>query len=80
MMLARAFLVSLCLQWVGFVQGSGGADVQSDLALQGVRMLYSLVPFTFWIAAMVALGWYDLNETRFNTIKKAIADRRLAAE
>lgn len=75
-----AFLVSLGLQWVGFVQGSGVADGQSDLALQGVRMLYGLVPFTFWIAAMVALGWYDLNETRFNTIKKAIADRRVAAE
>jgi len=74
-----AFLVSLGLQSAGFVQG-GGVEAQPELALQGVRMLYGLVPFVFWIGAMVALGWYDLNETRFNRLKKEIADRRIPAE
>ena len=74
-----ALLVSIGLQSTGFVQG-GGVEAQSALALQGVRMLYGLVPFVFWIGAMVALGWYDLSETRFNTLKKEIADRRVAAE
>jgi len=74
-----AFLVSLGLQSVGFAQG-GGMEAQSTVALLGVRILYALVPFLFWIGAMIALGWYDLSETRFNTVKKQIADRRVAAE
>ncbi len=74
-----AFLVSIGLQSAGFVQG-GGVEAQPALALHGVRMLYGLVPFAFWIGAMVALGWYDLNETRFNALKREIADRRVAAE
>ena len=74
-----AFFVSIGLQSAGFLQGSG-VEAQPALAITGVRLLYGLVPFVFWIGAIFVLSRYDLSETRFNILKKEIADRRVPAE
>lgn len=74
-----AFFVSIGLQSAGFLQGSG-VEAQPVLAITGVRLLYGLVPFVFWIGAIFVLSRYDLSETRFNILKKEIADRRVPAE
>lgn len=74
-----AFFVSIGLQSAGFLQGSG-VEAQPALAITGVRLLYGLVPFVFWIGAILVLSRYDLSETRFNILKKEIADRRVPAE
>ncbi len=67
-----AFLVSLSLSFFGFSGGSGAEGVQSQEALTGIRMTYSLVPFTLWILAILLLRKYDLNEKKFDEIKQAI--------
>lgn len=70
-MAAGAFLVSIGLSAVGFVSGAAPA-AQSAQALLGIRLVYSLLPFTLWVTAMLVLRRYELSETRFNEIKAQI--------
>lgn len=70
-----AFLVSLALAAVGFQQGVAEA-VQPDSAVTGIRLIYAALPCGLWLAAMAMLTRYDLDEERFNAIKKELAARR----
>lgn len=68
-----AFAVSLLLARFGF---QAGADAQPGSAITGIRIAYALIPCLLWIGAIAVLRHYDLDETRFNTLKQAIAERR----
>jgi len=70
-MAAGAFFVSIGLSIVGFVSGAAPA-AQSPGSLVGIRLIYTLLPFTLWVAAMIVLRRYELSETRFNDIKARI--------
>lgn len=74
-----AFAVSLLLAKFGFQPG-GTAASQPDSAIAGIRLAYALVPCLLWIAAILVLRRYDLDETRFNALKQAIAERRAYAD
>jgi len=71
-MAAGAFLVSIGLAMVGFVEGMDGHQ-QPEQALLGIRIVYCLVPLTLYVAAMLLLSRYDLSERRFNALKVEIA-------
>jgi GPH family glycoside/pentoside/hexuronide:cation symporter len=70
-MAAGAFLVSVGLSAFGFVSAAPAA-AQSTAALTGIRIVYSIVPFVLWVAAIVLLRRYELSEERFNAIKAQI--------
>ncbi|MFZ5745979.1 MAG: MFS transporter [Pseudomonadota bacterium] len=70
-----AFAVSLLLARFGFVEG-GKPDMQPQVAIDGIRIAYSLLPCLLWIGAILTLRHYHLDEVRFNTIKAAIDARR----
>lgn len=67
-----AFLVSLVLEEFGF---NAGVSSQSDTAIWGIRLSYCLVPFVLWVAAIILLRNYTLDEAKFNGVKSAIAQR-----
>lgn len=71
-MASGAFLVSVVLGWSGF---SGEALVQTPDATLGIRLSYSVLPFILWVAAIVLLRKYRLNEEHFNEVKSAIQKR-----
>ena len=72
-MAAGAFLVSAGLSSVGFVSGAGA--VQTADAIQGIRILYCVVPLLLWLGAFLMLRFYDLTESRFESIKSQLAER-----
>jgi GPH family glycoside/pentoside/hexuronide:cation symporter len=74
-MAAGAFLVSIGLSLFGFESGNGSAIVQSDTAVLGIRITYALLPFSLWVAAILMLGKYKLNERQFNEIKAEIRSK-----
>jgi len=73
-MTVGAFLTSVGLSLFGFVGGEGNQQ-QSALTLTGIRIIYCLVPFAFYLVAMMLLCRYDLSESRFNALKAQIAAR-----
>lgn len=70
-MAAGAFFVSVGLSLFGFESGAG-PYAQTDQALFGIRVMYSLLPFTLWVCAILLLRRYDLSEERFNAVKSEI--------
>ena len=76
-MTTGAFLVSLALSGVGFIQGAA-ALAQPDEVLMGIRVIYAGLPFGLWIAAMFALTRYSLTEAKFNALKAEILAKRSA--
>lgn len=73
-MAGGAFFVSMFLGFFGF-QGGGAPDAQTSEAVSGIRLAYSLVPFTLWGVALLIIPRYFLTEERFNAIKAEIAER-----
>lgn len=71
-MAAGAFVVSLFLSLFGFVAGAD-LGAQSETAMLGIRISYALIPCSLWIAAMLVLRRYTLDEAQFDEIKLAIA-------
>ena len=72
-MAAGAFLVSVGLSAIGFTSGAA-ASAQSPEALLGIRLIYSLLPFTLWVLTIILLRRYDLSEEKFNAVKAQIAE------
>ncbi len=71
-MAAGAFLVSIGLSMFGFVSGQADAAAQTPEAILGIRIVYSLLPFSLWMCTIVLLRRYDLTEERFNAVKLEI--------
>lgn len=74
-MAAGAFLVTIGLQAFGFQNSGGDTMEQTEFALLGLRIIYSLVPFSLFLGALLLLKFYDLDEERFNAIKEKIRKR-----
>lgn len=70
-----AFFVSVFLSFFGFAGGQG-VTAQSDDAIWGVRLAYSLIPFVLWICTIIVIRYYSLSEHRFDEIKREIAVAR----
>ena len=70
-MTTGAFLVSLALSAVGFLQGVA-PSLQPHGALLGIRVIYAGLPCGLWIAAIFALTRYSLTEANFNALKAEI--------
>lgn len=70
-----AFLVSIFLSFFGFAGGQG-ATTQSADAIWGIRLAYSLVPFTLWLCTIAIIRHYNLSEHRFDEIKREIVMAR----
>lgn len=77
-MTGGAFLVSLALSAVGFVQGAAPA-LQPPAAVLGIRLIYAGLPCGLWIIAMFALTRYGLTEAKFNDLKAQILSRQEGA-
>lgn len=75
-MAAGAFFVSIGLDLFRYVPGEAGVEAQPESAMLGIRLLYALVPFLLWLAALRLLGKYELDEKNFNAIKSAIGRSR----
>lgn len=73
-MAGGAFLTSVVLAQFGFVSGAGAE--QTEMAVTGIRVAYSFLPFLLWGSALLVLRRYDLSEKRFEEIQKEIAQRR----
>lgn len=71
-MAAGAFLVSIGLSMFGFVSGQIDPAAQTPEALLGIRIVYSLLPFSLWMCTIALLWRYDLTEERFNAVKLEI--------
>lgn len=67
-----AYAISLVLAASGFVEG---ADRQTPAAIDGIRYGYVLFPVACYLAALVVLHWYELDERRFEAIKADLAER-----
>lgn len=72
-MAGGAFLTSFVIAQFGFV--SAAQVAQSESALLGIRVAYSMLPFLLWLCALLLLRRYDLTEDRFQEIKDQIRDR-----
>lgn len=70
-MAAGAFLVSIGLSVFGFASAAP-AEAQTEQALAGIRIVYSIIPCMLWLGAIIALRRYELSESRFDQIKAAI--------
>lgn len=70
-----AFFVSVFLTFFGF-SGGQGVTAQSDDAIWGIRLAYSLVPFVLWICTIIIIRYYSLSEDRFDEIKREIVIAR----
>ena len=79
-MATGAFLVSLGLNFVGYIPGEVAAGEQSATAIIGIRIIYAVVPFVLWVTALFLLRKYDLNEERFEAIKQEIEQNAQSAK
>ena len=83
-----AFSAALFAQKLGLTVGGGlsgwllgfcgfvANEVQSDEALLGIRLMFSILPGALAIANGIVLIWYPLTEDMMKTIEKDLADRR----
>lgn len=67
-----AFAISLVLTLFGFQAGVDPAG-QSESALTGIRLAYTLVPGSIWLVAMILLRFYTLDEDTFNSLRGKMA-------
>lgn len=74
-MATGAFVISLFLSFFGFQSGAD-ATGQSDTALLGIRLAYTLVPGSMWLLGMFVLRYYRLDEDQFNALRRQMADDR----
>lgn len=74
-MAGGAFAVSMFLGIFGF-QGGAQPDAQTGEAVLGIRLAYSIIPFTLWGVALLIIPRYFLTEARFNAIKAEISGRK----
>jgi GPH family glycoside/pentoside/hexuronide:cation symporter len=70
-----AFLASTTFSLAGFTPGEGVAT-QTDSAILGVRVAYSLMPVVLWLSALWLLRHYDLDEAHHDRIRVQLADAR----
>lgn len=73
-MTGGAFLVSQLFAIIGFVPGLA-ASMQSQTALNGIRIIYAVLPICLWLLALYLFSKYDLDETKFDEIKRKIQER-----
>ena len=73
--LVGGFLVPLFLSWFGYVKG---AATQTNHALLGIALAFSIGPALFALLKFVALLVYPLNQKRVDEIEKELAGRRAA--
>jgi GPH family glycoside/pentoside/hexuronide:cation symporter len=74
--LIGGFLVPLFLAQFGYVKG---AVTQTETALLGIAIAFSIGPALFALLKCVALVIYPLNQGRVDEIERALATRRVAA-
>lgn len=70
-----AFFVSIFLSLFDFAGGQG-VTAQSEDAIWGIRLAYSLIPFVLWICTIIIIRHYNLSEHRFDEIKREIVIAR----
>jgi len=75
-MAGGAFLVSVGLSLTGFVGGDTAGNVQSPSALNGIRILYGLLPAALYLLAMLILTRYDLDKIRHDALRAELANTR----
>jgi GPH family glycoside/pentoside/hexuronide:cation symporter len=67
---AGALVVGLILSAMGFVESAGGVRVeQSDSAILGILIAFSIVPVLLMLTGLVLLRAYKLDETTLSTIR-----------
>ncbi len=74
--LVGGFLVPLFLSWFGYVKGAAS---QTDHALLGIALAFSIGPALFALLKTVALLVYPLNQRRVDEIERELSARRAAA-
>ncbi|MEE2786687.1 MAG: MFS transporter [Myxococcota bacterium] len=63
------------LAMYGFVQG---AEAQSAEAIQGIQVMYNLLPAVFFIAAGVIMFWYKIDSALLQRIEEELSQKRAA--
>lgn len=74
-MTGGAFIVSQLLSLIHFKSGVN-PSLQPPEVIFGIRMIYVILPSILWAIAFFALMKYDLNEDRFEQIKREINSQR----
>jgi len=68
---AGALVVGVTLSIMGFVESSGGARVeQSDSAIQGILIGFSVIPVLLMLAGLVLLRAYKLDEPELERLRQ----------
>ncbi len=72
---AGALVVGVTLSIMGFVESSGGVRVeQSDSAIQGILIGFSIIPVILMLAGLVLLRTYRLDEPALAELRQAKGD------
>ena len=74
-MTSGAFIVSQLLALIHFKSGIN-PNLQPPEVINGIRMIYALLPALLWALAFFALLKYDLSEAKFEQIKNDIKSKR----
>lgn len=66
--------------WVlAYYQYASNSATQSPEAVQGIVLLFSLIPALFYVLTAIAIKFYDLNEARMNDIVADLKNGQFAA-
>ena len=53
-----------------------GADVQSDSAMMGIRLLVSVIPGVLYASCAIVMAFYNLDQKTMNQMKTELEERR----
>ena len=68
-------LPGFILAAVGFVAN----EIQTDIAMTGIRLMFSALPALFFLAAGLLIMFYRIDRSTLARVEKDLADRRLGA-
>jgi GPH family glycoside/pentoside/hexuronide:cation symporter len=74
-----AAMTGWVLGWIGYQQPVAGVAVQqSDVTLFGLRVMMSLVPAAFLVAAAACVVFYEISQQLASVIEADLKSRRSA--
>lgn len=68
------FLMATVLGLVGYLESAGGAVVQPDSAVFGIRMAFSFVPALTMFVSLAPLRFYSLDEAELHVRTESVED------
>ncbi|MCG8348371.1 MAG: MFS transporter [Chloroflexales bacterium] len=74
------YLVSVALQWQGFIEQPKPGDVQPESALTAIRILIGPVPTIVLICGIILTAFYPITKQKHAEIRAQLAARQAASE